>query len=145
MSIENLYIKKLNIVHKCQQTMQRLKNNDKRLDLTNIPFSMRVAIIANCLHWTSKGLSINALYGPFYHGALKLEISTLFTTFFLWTSFQFILFLNKNRQNEFYKSGPVEYFLSFFTEPNCMCHVTVWQLIKIFAAVWKLPRDRIRQ
>jgi len=26
------------------------------------------------------------LYGPFCHGALKLDISTLFTTFFLWTS-----------------------------------------------------------
>ena len=31
------------------------------------------------------------LYGPFYHGALKLDISTLFTTFFLWTSLKFIL------------------------------------------------------
>ena len=31
------------------------------------------------------------LYGLFCHGALKLNISTLFTIFFLWTSFQFIL------------------------------------------------------
>jgi len=31
------------------------------------------------------------LYGPFWHGALKLDISTLFTKFFLWTSLQFIL------------------------------------------------------
>jgi len=31
------------------------------------------------------------LYGPFCHGALKLYMSTLFTTFFLWKSLQFIL------------------------------------------------------
>ena len=31
------------------------------------------------------------LYGPFWHGALKLDISTLFTTVFLWTYLQFIL------------------------------------------------------
>jgi len=31
------------------------------------------------------------LYGPFCHGALKLDISTLFTTFFIWSSLQFIL------------------------------------------------------
>ena len=30
-------------------------------------------------------------YGPFCHGALKYDISTLFTTFFVWTSLQFIL------------------------------------------------------
>ena len=30
------------------------------------------------------------LNGQFCHGALKLAISTLFTTFFLWTSLQFI-------------------------------------------------------
>jgi len=31
--------------------------------------------------------------GPFCHGALKpdIHVSTLFTTFFLWTSLQFIL------------------------------------------------------
>ena len=31
------------------------------------------------------------LYGPFCHGAHKLDLSTLFTTFFLWTSPPFIL------------------------------------------------------
>ena len=31
------------------------------------------------------------LYGPFCHGALKLDMSTLFTTFFLWKSLQLIL------------------------------------------------------
>jgi len=31
------------------------------------------------------------LYGPFCHGTLKLDISTLFTTFFLWTCLQFIV------------------------------------------------------
>ena len=31
------------------------------------------------------------LYGPFCYGVLKLDISTLFTTFFIWTSLQFIL------------------------------------------------------
>jgi len=31
------------------------------------------------------------LYGSFCHGALKLDISKLFTPFFLWTSLQFIL------------------------------------------------------
>ena len=30
------------------------------------------------------------LYGPFCHGAHKLDLSTLFTTFFLWTSPPFI-------------------------------------------------------
>jgi len=30
------------------------------------------------------------LYGPFCHGAHKLDLSTLFTTFFLWTSLPFI-------------------------------------------------------
>ena len=34
------------------------------------------------------------LYGPFCHGALKLDISTLFTTFFLCTSLQFMLQLS---------------------------------------------------
>ena len=33
------------------------------------------------------------LYGPFCHGAHKLDLSTLFTTFFLWTSPPFILWL----------------------------------------------------
>ena len=33
------------------------------------------------------------LYGPFCHGAYKLDLSTLFTTFFLWTSLPFILSL----------------------------------------------------
>jgi len=32
------------------------------------------------------------LYGPFFHHALKLDMSTLFTTFFLSKAFQFILF-----------------------------------------------------
>jgi len=32
------------------------------------------------------------LYGPFCHGALKPEISTLFTTFFIWISLQFKLY-----------------------------------------------------
>jgi len=31
------------------------------------------------------------LYGPFCHGALKLDISTLFTTFFIWTSSIYII------------------------------------------------------
>jgi len=31
------------------------------------------------------------VYGPFCHGAHKLDLSTLFTTFFLWTSPPFIL------------------------------------------------------
>jgi len=31
------------------------------------------------------------LYGPFCHGTHKLDLSTLFTTFFLWTSLPFIL------------------------------------------------------
>jgi len=35
--------------------------------------------------------SLVFLYGPFCHGALKHDISTLFTTFFVWTSLQFIL------------------------------------------------------
>jgi len=30
------------------------------------------------------------LYGPFCHGAHTLDLSTLFTTFFLWTSLPFI-------------------------------------------------------
>jgi len=33
------------------------------------------------------------VYGPFCHVALKLDMSTLFTTIFLWTSLQFILML----------------------------------------------------
>jgi len=36
------------------------------------------------------------LYGPFCHGALKHDISTLFTTFFVWTSLQFILIIVRN-------------------------------------------------
>ena len=32
-------------------------------------------------------------YGPFCHGALKLDLSTLFAIFFVWTSLQFILLL----------------------------------------------------
>ena len=35
------------------------------------------------------------LYGPFCHGAHKLDLSTLFTTFFLWTSLSFIIFFYK--------------------------------------------------
>jgi len=31
------------------------------------------------------------VYRPYCHGALKLDMSTLFTTFVLWTSIQFIL------------------------------------------------------
>jgi len=31
-------------------------------------------------HFTSVNASINGVYGPFCHGALKLDISTLFTT-----------------------------------------------------------------
>jgi len=34
--------------------------------------------------------SFKGLYGPFCHGAHKLDLSTLFTTFFLWTSPPFI-------------------------------------------------------
>jgi len=33
------------------------------------------------------------LYGTFCHGAHKLDLSTLFTTFFLWTSLPFILLI----------------------------------------------------
>jgi len=33
------------------------------------------------------------VYGPFCYGALKPDISTLFTTFFLRTSLQFILYM----------------------------------------------------
>jgi len=31
-----------------------------------------------------------SVYGPFFHGALELVMSTLFTTFFLWTSLQYM-------------------------------------------------------
>ena len=45
--------------------------------------------------WCSKCfcvvLCVGFLYRPFCHGVLKLDISTLFTTFCLWTSLQFIL------------------------------------------------------
>jgi len=37
--------------------------------------------------------SLVFLYGQFCHGALKHDISTLFTTFFVWTSLQFIFSL----------------------------------------------------
>ena len=37
---------------------------------------------------------LSFLYGPFCHGALKHDISTLFATFFVWTSLQFILLIN---------------------------------------------------
>jgi len=33
------------------------------------------------------------LFGPFCHGAHKLDLSTLFTTFFLWTSLLFIFWM----------------------------------------------------
>jgi len=41
--------------------------------------------------WVCESLTVICLvcwilYGPFCHGAIKLDISTLFTTFFLWTS-----------------------------------------------------------
>jgi len=32
------------------------------------------------------------LYGPFCHGTLRIDISTLFTTFFLWKFLQFIIY-----------------------------------------------------
>jgi len=41
------------------------------------------------------------LYGPFCHGALKLDISTLFTTFCLWTSLQFVLLVLFKHELEF--------------------------------------------
>jgi len=36
------------------------------------------------------------VYGPFRHGALKLDMSTLFTTFFLWTSIYIIKYYPKH-------------------------------------------------
>ena len=42
------------------------------------------------------------LYGPFCHGVLKLDLSTLFTTFFLRTSLQFILYM---RHSEVMRPG----------------------------------------
>ena len=36
------------------------------------------------------------LYRPFCHGAYKLDLSTLFTTFFLWTLLPFILLSQQN-------------------------------------------------
>ena len=38
------------------------------------------------------------LYGPFCHGALKLDVPTYFTTFFLWKSLQFIFSYNFHGQ-----------------------------------------------
>jgi len=57
------------------------------------------------------------LYGPFCHGAHKLDLSTLFTTFFLWTSPPFIFSQrtprfpsefkdNKYMQEESYPTAP---------------------------------------
>jgi len=46
------------------------------------------------------------LYRPFCHGALKLDISTLFTIFFLWTYLQFIL-SNANHTYSFVLERPV--------------------------------------
>jgi len=37
-------------------------------------------------------------YGPFCHDALKLDMSTLYTTFFLCASLQFILYIGGNEQ-----------------------------------------------
>jgi len=43
-----------------------------------------------CVSCCSKNLF---LYGPFCHSALKLDISTLFATFFLWTSFIILIYI----------------------------------------------------
>jgi len=43
------------------------------------------------IHCSRTCFNFSLLYGPFCHSALTLDISTLFTTFFLWTSLQFIL------------------------------------------------------
>jgi len=53
------------------------------------------------------------LYGPFCHGAHKLDLSTLFTTFFLWTSPPFIL--NIDSEVCFDKLKVAEKFNSFYT------------------------------
>jgi len=56
----------------------------------NVSCVMLVYVFLCCYHvcWFLNGL--------FCHGALKLDISTLFTTFFLWTSLQFMLTMWKH-------------------------------------------------
>jgi len=63
------------------------------------------------------------LYRPFCHGALKLYISTLFTTFFLWTSLKFILTINMGKYTILPLSKPLitDTFLGL---PNHICTMT---------------------
>jgi len=53
------------------------------------PITVRVWLFL----WRHDGKRWILSFWPFCHGARKLDIFTLFTTFFLWTSLQFIIFL----------------------------------------------------
>jgi len=70
------------------------------------------------------------LYKTFCHGALKLDISTKFTTTFLWTSLQFILDLNFKLLNtcdcKFTKIQSGALWLPYMWADNNMCRCVRW-------------------
>ena len=70
-----------------------MTKNKQTENTKNSLFCMYVA------SWCSACFVCLLLYEPFCHGAFKLDLSTLFSTFFLWTSLQFIL------SNYSYSSG----------------------------------------
>jgi len=69
------------------------------------------------------------VYRPFCHGALKIDMSTLFTTFFLWTSLQFIQCMAIWYSNILWKArgrGPQPFFNPFYINHPWELNFCAW-------------------
>jgi len=79
---------KFSIIHKsrwaARNTQTRRKTTFRINSFSSTVFVLSCVCMCFCLD------------GPFCHSALKLDMSILFTTFFLWTSLQFILVQSVN-------------------------------------------------
>jgi len=69
-----------------------------------------------------------SFYGPFCHGAPTLDISTFFTTFFIWTSLQIILYL----------------FLIYFKQAIDIFYTNVIMLINVVLSWSFVNKDKLK-
>jgi len=79
-----------NIYSNDKPILLKLKKNFKKTHTQELCCFLNVCcVLVSCVLFCFC-FCVFVLYGPFCHGGLKLDISTLLTTIFLWQSLQFI-------------------------------------------------------
>jgi len=101
--------------------------NPKRTKLVYFECLLRLVVL-QCLF----------LYGPLAHGPLKLDLSTLFATLFLWTSIilvysENVIYMTDDQVSMFVIKCPKQCPWRE-RKPICVCHIEVDRFEQLFAS-----------